>query len=106
MSTWDVTITVSVEGGAQLWRDARDRYFLEVHGGTGADMLKMLGTAKAPNIRNCLIMLLDRSDHLGDGGSIECSEAEEIAPDDDEESDYDPVREHGTLYARNGSVVG
>lgn len=77
-STWDVTITVNVEDIAQLWRDARDRYFIEVQGGREADMRAMLGTERAPKVRDCLIMLLDRSDHLGDGASIECSEAEEI----------------------------
>lgn len=95
MALWEVTITVDVQNPDALWSAAREQFIAEsvnLHGGRPDDatIQEVIGAQHDPDIRACLIMVLDRSDHLGDGGDIEGTEATCLDDEDDGDAlDFD-----------------
>lgn len=80
----DVTITCTVWDRAALWRKARD-YLIEANSmDEGATEDSVIGSESAPHVGACLIMLLDRSEHL-DGADIEGSETDWQSDDNEED---------------------
>lgn len=78
MSLHSVDITVRVFDRAALWRKARD--YLISNG--ERSFRSIIGSERKPDVKACLIMLLDRSEHL-DGAEIGHSTVEDFGDGDD-----------------------
>lgn len=80
----EVTISVEVDAEDRLWDLATRQYAIE---SGDSDVPDFLGTRDKPDVGACLIMLLDRSEHLGDAGSIEQTTTDWCWPDEEENDD-------------------
>lgn len=76
MSLHDVTISVRVMDPRALW-EAAATYLRSIGYAADDDLEDALGPRNNPNVGGCLIMVLDRSEHL-EGAEIENSSADEI----------------------------
>jgi hypothetical protein len=70
---WNLSIDVRVSDRAELWRLARD-YLIDCNSWEeGQERDDVIGSEDDPDVGGCLIMLLDRSEHLGNAAEIENS---------------------------------